>query len=257
MLYIAVYRDEGVAEGFLPIWQRRLQQVFGTQLDFRFVDAKQVRDISPQNTHMLIMPGGHERFYQKALEPEGNEMIINFVLNGGVYLGVCGGAYYACQKIDFTDKEGKKIQEERSLGFFPGTGIGSIPEYAAGQYYDDDPITASVVDISWTGMSLGMDNIKRHYYHGGCYFSCDDINDGRWYRAAVYPNHRIAAVQGGLGRGRFFLSGVHIEVDFHTYHDFLYPRYGEKTDTVHAQCRNMLSLDTKIFHHIMHMLLVK
>ena len=257
MLYIAVYQDEGVAGGFLPIWQRRLEEVFGSQLGLRFVNAKEVENILPGNTHMLIMPGGEERFYHKALEERGNDAIINFVLNGGMYLGVCGGAYYACADIDFTDKDGKKIKSERSLSFFPGTGVGSIPEYAGGQYYDDDPITASVAEISWTGVGLGGKTAKSHYYHGGCFFVPGPSSVGQWQIAGMYPDGRIAAVQGGLGRGKFFLSGVHIEVDFNAYKDFLYTRYAQESDPVKEQCRSMLALDTEIFNHLMYRFLVK
>lgn len=257
MIYVAVYHDKGVAESFLPIWQRRLSRIFGAQLGLRFVSAKDVRAISPRNTHMLIMPGGEERFYQEALEPEGNQAIISFVLNGGMYLGVCGGAYYACTDIDFTGKDGRKIKSERSLSFFPGTGVGSIPEYAQGQYYDDDPITASVVKISWTGEGLGGNAAKGQYYHGGCFFVPGLHSVGQWRIGGMYPDGRIAAVQGGFGRGKFFLSGVHMEVDFNSYKDFLYTRYARQTDSVKEQCRAMLALDTETFDHLMYRFVVK
>lgn len=252
---IVIYQDKGVAESFLPIWQTRLQQSFGQQLEVRYINAQDLCSVIPLEADMLIMPGGQERFYQEELQDRGNDNIINFVLNGGVYLGVCGGAYYASREIDFTWKNGEKIKTRRSLEFFPATAVGSIPEYAHGDYYDEDPITANIVDISWQGMGLETSTKARNYYHGGCYFLPSNASTGEWQICGTYPQGQIAALHGKMGKGRFFLSGVHIEVDFAAYRDFLYPRYTDKNPEVMKQCRTMMGLDSGIFNLLMSWLL--
>lgn len=255
MAKIAIYAGEGTAESFLPVWEYRFRQIFGRRADIRFIGAEDIPAISEDGTHMLIMPGGHERYYQQALEPEGNQAIINFVLNGGVYTGVCGGAYYACSQIDFTGKGGLRIQTPRSLRFFSGTAAGSIPEYGSGEYYDDEPITASAVETAWN--IAGADSWNGwQYYHGGCHFIPDEGEEHQYQIAAMYPDaRRIAAVMGNKGKGMFFLSGVHIEVDFYAYKRFLYPRYGMQTEAVIKQYRSMERLSTESFHILMRKLL--
>ena len=55
----------------------------------------------PTLPHPQVMPGGADRPYCAALNGEGNRRIRAFVEAGGAYLGLCAGAYYASQRVEF------------------------------------------------------------------------------------------------------------------------------------------------------------
>lgn len=50
---------------------------------------------------LLVMPGGADLPYCRCLNGIGNQVIRRFVQQGGAYLGLCAGAYYACAAIEF------------------------------------------------------------------------------------------------------------------------------------------------------------
>lgn len=59
-------------------------------------------------------------FYLERLKGDGNEAFIRFVKNGGCYLGVCTGAYYASSRILVDVNTPNEIQEDHPLKFFEG-----------------------------------------------------------------------------------------------------------------------------------------
>lgn len=258
MTKILLYSDKGVFPDFLPIWKRRLTEIFGGQLDLSLINSQSLCAVTKLQADIFIMPGGEDLHYCRHLQGKGSDVLINYVANGGIYLGICGGAYFASTHIDFTGQAGQRIRGKRPLEFFPGTAVGSIPEYASNQYYHDDPLTASIVPIDWYMPGLAITGKAQHYYHGGCYFVPDEHAVSEWQACAMYPNQQIAAVCGHIGRGKFLLSGVHVEVDFPSYRDFLYSRYEISGDEkVLTQCRNMMGLDTGLFALLMYSLLDK
>lgn len=68
---------------------------------------------------ILIMPGGKSWKYLKELGSEGAKKIKNFVAQGGGYLGICAGAYYAV-----SNRQGPSpIAENYGVGLLQGTAI--------------------------------------------------------------------------------------------------------------------------------------
>ena len=58
--------------------------------------------------------------YFAALGAIGMSKIKDYVTQGGSYLGICSGAYFACDRIEF-DKGGPlEVIGERFLKFHPG-----------------------------------------------------------------------------------------------------------------------------------------
>ena len=69
---------------------------------------------------LLAIGGGFDTGYIRALNTDGLEKIRDYVTTGGRYLGICAGAYLACQEIEF-DKGGPlEVCGPRSLQFLPG-----------------------------------------------------------------------------------------------------------------------------------------
>ena len=50
---------------------------------------------------LLIMPGGRDKPYQESFTGDGVKTIRDFVQRGGTYIGICAGAYFACENIEF------------------------------------------------------------------------------------------------------------------------------------------------------------
>ena len=67
-----------------------------------------------------MFAGGQTGGYVEALGEKGAEMIQHFVEAGRAYLGVCAGAYLACQQVLFDEGGKHEINEKRPLGFFKG-----------------------------------------------------------------------------------------------------------------------------------------
>ena len=68
---------------------------------------------------VLVMPGGRDKPYQENLSGKGIEIIKNFVKRGGSYLGICAGAYFASDRVEFEIGSDIEVNEERDLKFFP------------------------------------------------------------------------------------------------------------------------------------------
>jgi glutamine amidotransferase-like uncharacterized protein len=77
-----------------------------------------------KNARCFVMPGGADVPYGHALNGPGNAMIRDYVESGGVYVGICAGAYYAARRIEFDENGPQEVLGSRELGFFPGTVIG-------------------------------------------------------------------------------------------------------------------------------------
>jgi glutamine amidotransferase-like uncharacterized protein len=156
-------------------------------------------------TDLLAFPGGADRPFADKLDGAGNTSIRRYVEQGGRFLGVCAGAYYACRRIDFTGAD-LRVKAPRELGLFPGTAVGSLPELADA-YRMGDLACSAVVDVVGASTSAGV------LYWGGCRFEPDPP-------AAVEPLLEFARLPGAaaavacdVDEGRVVLTGVHAEVD--------------------------------------------
>ena len=155
---------------------------------------------------LLAFPGGADRPYAEKLNGVGNASIRRFVKNGGRFLGVCAGAYYACRRIDFTGAE-FAVKADRELGLFAGTAVGSLPRLAK-PYRTQDLDCAAATPVRFDGGDAHC------LYWGGCYFAPDA--DAAFETLATYasqpPGENIAAVRCRFGEGVVTLVGVHVEV---------------------------------------------
>lgn len=188
---IVIYQDEGVG----PFGLSCLREFFKEDA-VRLVDANSVIEGKVlENTNIFVMPGGPDKPYCRKLNGKGNANIRSFVENGGMYIGVCGGAYFASSAIEFHKGREDEICEPRELAFIDGTAIGSIPALAAP--YNDRLQSASITTVNGTPV----------LYYGGPYFN------GNAEILGVYDTVKLPAiVRQKVGKGAAILSGVHFEV---------------------------------------------
>lgn len=192
---IVIYHDDGVGEFGLKCLGE-----FFRQDDVWLATAEAV--IDGRVLHMadvFVMPGGADIPYCAKLDGEGNDNIRAYVEEGGTYLGICAGAYYACEAIEYHKGRADEICAPRELAFAPATAVGSLPELA--KPYDLTLESASVIPLS---------NGVQTYYHGGPYFRLNGKADILSYYDL--PFVAPAIIRTKVGKGTAILSGVHFEI---------------------------------------------
>lgn len=197
---IFIYRDKGVSE----------VSAAGFMTYFGLEKAKYVTGAFLQNpdwiktTDLLIMPGGRSLPYYESLAQQGNKNIIDFVTKGGVYLGICAGAYYAARKTIFAeDRPEHYLLLPGALNFFEGEAIG--PVFSEDKFAYASEAGAKIVDIDFQG------DIYPSYFNGGCTFS-----DNAAVIARFMENGLPAILSFPYHQGRVVLSGIHPELDYRT-----------------------------------------
>ena len=191
---ISIYLGKGA--------DQQIRSVFPKSL---FLSAKQLIHTDwDQTSKILIMPGGRDCPYHEALQGAGNQKIRSFVERGGLYLGICAGAYYGCAEVDFDRGMPLEVVEKRGLCFFEGSGFG--PAYGKGSFDYASQKGARAARIQGLGMDFGV------YYNGGCTFLGDALSFCQIIACyADLPSKPPAIIECKIGKGRVILSGVHIE----------------------------------------------
>lgn len=164
----------------------------------------------PAVTSLLVLPGGADLPYCRALNGSGNARISKFVKRGGKFLGLCAGAYYGCESISFEENTPLEVSGPRELafcsvlargcafkGFEYGTNRGAR---AASISTDSGEFTAFYNGgCLFEGYDSGVEVIARYLDPVECPYSGNDLPP--------------AVVRKRVGSGWVVLSGVHLEYD--------------------------------------------
>lgn len=170
---------------------------FGAE-NVQYIDSNDIKNnILQEQPKALLIPGGASRYVSDKLNGTGNSKIKEYVSNGGLYIGICAGAYYACQRTEWHLAEGPVFSVENELGFFPGTAHG--------------PITPNP---SIERIETEKGNIINGLNWWGPRFESDQPN--AFTTLAHYvdlPGQPAAIVSGQYGQGRYLLLSPHLEID--------------------------------------------
>lgn len=168
---------------------------------------------------MLVMPGGADLGYCRALNGAGNRLIKQYVQMGGTYLGLCAGGYYGSARCEFeVGKQGMEVVGDRELAFFPGTCRGlAFPGF---QYHSEAGARAAQLAVRQDNFPGPVVQGLRSYYNGGGVF----INAGAYASRGVEilaSYTEIMALDAGVdkaaivycrvGEGAAVLTGPHPE----------------------------------------------
>ncbi len=217
MKVIYVYNDYGVTEFCVGQLEKCMRTVFRNEVHFEVskVTAHCIKSgILFRNgkpyPDMVCIGGGFDLGYLKALGDEGCENIRKYVSDGGKYLGICAGAYFAAAYIEFDLNGQLEVKGERKLGFFRGKCWGPLNEKF--KYNCDDEVIAVELDVD--PQHAQANNRYFYYLNGGCVFlgseeDFDDCTVVARYRDIV-PNG-AAIILTDYGAGKCLLSGVHFE----------------------------------------------
>ena len=172
---------------------------------------------------VLIWPGGHYPAYWGEVGLSGKTKIQEFVANGGGYLGICAGAYYACDYIVWMDDPAypppdyKVEGDEENLDLFPGVAWGPIFELAD---RPDPGYAVTQIDIinHTHPITQSLPDTYQIMYAGGPYFQLY-TNSEYTILGTYHQTNTPAIATCTYDTGRVFLTGPHPEVEEHSDRD--------------------------------------
>ncbi len=199
---VALYSDRGADEDCIKATQNMFEWMGYT---VQLVKAGHINNEGLSNFKILCIPGGNMYQYAQDLSSGGEEKIKNFIRDGGGYIGICGGAYFAGEKVIW---QGSQLPMT-SLGIFPGTTKGPIdeivpyPEYGMCKVNIIDsmhPITQSEPDSAWILYYWGPVSIPNEDAEITILGEYDVVN-------------QPAMIAFDYGKGRVFIIGTHPEFE--------------------------------------------
>jgi len=192
---IGIYKDVGSGE----------ESLIETYNTFKTFSSEKVIYISTydilendilKDLKLLIIPGGRDLPYCEKLNGKGVKLIKNFVNTGGSYLGICAGAYFACNKVIFDEGGELEVIGDRELKLIDTEAIG--PAFGAGTYkYNSD----------FGQKLLKVDNFYA-YFNGGCYFKDPKADIISFYDGL---EKKPSIIFSKYGKGKVLLTGIHFE----------------------------------------------
>lgn len=157
----------------------------------KYVVGSDIRNGTLNTCDILAFPGGSAVSYRNDLEPEGLDIVRDFVRNGGSYFGICGGSLFATNAI---------------LGLFDGTY--SNPVNGTG-------IFLTQMYVNHNSSELNMSSEPRSYqvmYWNSAFFYGDGMTTA--IPIANYSNNnRPGMIAFRYGEGTVFLSSPHPEYE--------------------------------------------
>lgn len=206
---IYIYADKGVSTESLGQTLHTTQTLLGKR--YRIVTIKADAVIDGQwrnNAALFIMPGGADIPYDKALRGQGNRHIKAYVTEGGAYLGICAGGYYASQTVVFAPGTPLEVKGNRELAFYPATASG--PALAPYDYMSNKGARAARLTLSDNHQFATV------YYNGGGAFQANPLpkNITVIARYRDLPQQPAAIIMAQVGKGVAILSGTHFEYDY-------------------------------------------
>ncbi len=207
---IYIYNDTGSND--ISYLQNSLNNYFKDEnIVIRTIKADEIiKDNLLDDTVLaFFMPGGKATPYMEKLKTLGNEKIRSYVANGGVYFGICAGAYYASKKVYFeANVKELAIIQECELNLIDAQAIGTLAKEFNISQYSADVDSYTVAKLQWlTDNSLHISS-----YHGGPYFMINNDN-----KTKILANYKLddknlpAIVCEKYGKGKAIAVGVHFE----------------------------------------------
>lgn len=180
------------------------------ELDFRAVDAEDIRNGALRGVDLLVMPGGGSAHILEDLgRKEGFEEVKRFIREGGSYIGICAGAV-----ILLSDPTR------------PANGMGIVPFERLGSSGADAMTSLKLTESG--AKALGMDrNEFECWYSGGPFMKALDPTGwpgmkmepwGEYARNVEDEDGRgqkmkgtVAIIGGGYGKGKMAVCACHPE----------------------------------------------
>lgn len=157
-----------------------------------------------QYAKLFYVPGGDADYYYSQVSATGISKIQEFVQRGGIYLGICAGAEWACTSFYW---EGTRCSY--GLDLFEGTAVGPIDELHP---WPDHGLTTIAWNDETASLTLPESNSEILYF-GGSYFLSNRPQESLILGYYSDYESRPAAVYSPYGNGHVLLFGPHPEIE--------------------------------------------
>lgn len=219
MKTILIYDDYGTTVFCVNELYACMMNIYSNKGDFEIkkVKAKDVcegvlvDDEDKPKVYMFCIGGGFDLGYLKALGDCGCEEIRKYVANGGVYLGICAGAYFAADSIEFDLNGPLEVKGERKLKFFGGKCKGPVNEKFIYNCEDE----AIAIELKLETLTHKGNTSYFGYLNGGGAFETSEKkfmhNVDVLAKFKTIDENNGAIVKCKYGKGTCVLTSVHIE----------------------------------------------
>lgn len=210
---IFIYAGPGALKDGIKHLLLTLQNTVKNSYAIKMIGPRELLDSNwEKEASLFILPGGADLPYVKKLNGAGNKKIKSFVEDGGSFLGICAGSYYAGNYVEFAKGSELEVTGTRELGFFPGIVKGPINK----EFFYCSHKGSEAASLIWKNNSLLLSNkIFKVYYNGGGYF-VNAENEKLTTVLATYDSIEKlpALIECQVGKGKAILSGAHFEYDY-------------------------------------------
>jgi len=175
---------------------------------------------------LLVIPGGADLPYCRALDGDGNRKITQYVRRGGSFLGFCAGGYYGAARCEFEpDDKVMAVVGPRELRFFEGKCRGGA--FKGFAYASEAGARAARVGVEVGAFhGEGKEEVPGEficYYNGGGVFVDADqlARESQGNKVTVLARYldpldvkdvgNAAVVHMKVGEGNVILTGPHPE----------------------------------------------
>lgn len=217
-----VYNGPGVCSGCSELTAKHIRD---NGFRTKFIKPGELTDNNFSKASLYVQPGGSDNIEDtlKTLHPNEIKSLKRFIHNGGIYLGICAGAYMAGQ---FSDED-KAVP---AFGLIPSTHVEEELNHNKG----------TLVPIKW-----GPHN-RWIYAQSPPYFSENLIHDHQ-SQAMVIARYadsgRISAMITRFGDGLVGLIGPHPEANLDWYlEDKLDSKHGYNSDLLNSFIQQLKKL---------------
>ncbi|KAK9461176.1 biotin-protein ligase [Lipomyces oligophaga] len=222
---VLVYSGQGTTVNSVAQCVATLRTLLANHYAVSTIDAPAlIHEPWQKSTSLLIIPGGADLPYCRALNGAGNNKISSFVRKGGKFIGFCAGGYYGSKRVEFEESNPSyAVVGPRELAFYPGICRGTA---FPGFVYDSEAGARAVKllvdtevlpDLQVNSESEHSFTFHSYYNGGGVFVNADDLKDESVAVIARYADDRkvdggdaaIVYVKSGLGAA--VLTGPHPE----------------------------------------------
>ena len=199
---VALYSDRGCWSESVQAGEKMFQWM---GYSVALVDADYINKKGLDTFGILCIPGGDMFKYSQDISSGGKSKIRNFISNGGGYIGICGGAYFAGKKIIW---QGNQLPTE-PLGLYNGTAMGPLNEII--RYPDYGMCKVKIEDVEHSITQSVAESMWMLYYWGPALVPQNAAEVSILGRYAIGNKPVILAFE--LDNGRVFLIGTHPEIE--------------------------------------------
>lgn len=204
-VHIGLYADAGATD--IDKVEEMLKQLDCFYLP---INRDSILESNLNNYDIILFPGGDMWIYKSHLSMTGVQKLKNYVQQGGGYIGICGGSYFAANKIVWRGwaDEPRQYLTIAGLGLFSGTADGPIEDFAPS--YQDNNCKVNIEQNH--PITLDISQQIDYLYSFGPKFLITDSSDVTILGRSVVGNNTVViAVK--CQQGRVFLTALHPEFD--------------------------------------------